>query len=423
MNNTLCKAFLAGAAFGVALSYVGSLASKRHSRGSENEAPAGPPTVADAQAVVGRCLSGTLQAAQLFVGDRLGLYTLLRDTRGSTTAIDLAAATGLSQRWLREWLAQQAAMGVLELEEGVGESDSSLHYRMQPAFATVLADPASPDYDIGLIQAAPSWMIRAKQLPEIFKHGRGVPYDDHDISAAIDRSHAVHTKHVFIPNVIPMVAEGRLLAALEAGVRCADLGCGSGCLLLELAARFPRSDFHGFEISDVALEQANAARTRSNLRNLTFHDSRQAGSTLAALGPFAVILTFDVLHDATQPQELIATARDALSPGGVWVLGDINCAEGVRGNLMAAQRQRSATYFSVSLCLCLPSALSEPGGAGIGTLGFSVSLARKMLGDAGLKHVAVLLEHKTMRWYEVAPSAQGILEEYAIAAKRLRDFI
>ena len=197
-----------------------------------------------------------MQAAQLYVGDRLGLYCLIKSEPGSCiTAVRLAETSGLSQRWLREWLAQQAAMGVLQLQDGASEDDNALSYRLPPAFATVLADPSSPEYDIGMIQAVPSFMARAKQLPDIFKHGRGLPYDDHDISEAIDRAHAVHTRHVFIPKLLPMVADGRMLAALEAGVRCADLGCGSGCLLLALAARFPKSTFLGFEISDVALAQ------------------------------------------------------------------------------------------------------------------------------------------------------------------------
>jgi 2-polyprenyl-3-methyl-5-hydroxy-6-metoxy-1,4-benzoquinol methylase len=382
------------------------------------------PSIDDAQALVSRSLSGAMQAAQLFVGDRLGLYAIIRAESNSTvTAVRLAALTSLSQRWLREWLAQQAAMGVLQLEEGVGEDDSALHYRLPPAFAAVLGDPSSPDYDVGMIQAVPAFMQRAKELPAVFKHGRGVPYNDHDISEAIDRAHAIHAAHVFIPKLLPMVANGRVLAALESGVRCADLGCGSGCLLLALAARFPKSTFHGFEISEVALAQASASLEKNKLANLFFHDARQGGQALDDMGPFPVILTYDVLHDATRPEELIAMVKSALAPGGVWVLGDINCADGVRGNLQGGKRQMAAAYFSISMCLCLSSSLSEPGGAGLGTLGFGVSRARQMLGAAAFRHVKVLLEVKSVRWFEVALAPGSLLEEHAAGAEALRNFL
>jgi hypothetical protein len=262
-RGALCAAFLAGSALGVALSHAVREYARARRRGEGGNAAAAStpaePTVAQAQALVAQSLSGAMQAAQIYVGDRLGLYALMRADASSTTAVELAARTGLSQRWLREWLAQQAAMGVLQLEDGSGEDDSALYYRLPRAFATVLADADSPDYDVGMIQAVPAFVARAKELPAVFKHGRGVPYDDQDISQAIDRAHRVHTRHVFIPKLLPQVADGRVLAALEAGVRCADLGCGAGCLLLALAQRFPKSQFHGFEISDPALEQANAA--------------------------------------------------------------------------------------------------------------------------------------------------------------------
>jgi 2-polyprenyl-3-methyl-5-hydroxy-6-metoxy-1,4-benzoquinol methylase len=414
---------LVGAALGVCLSEtLHRIRATSRPAGGKPAEPDSHPSIADAQALVGQALSGAMQAAQLYVGDRLGLYAVIgAEPHGTTTAVRLAGLTGLSQRWLREWLAQQAAMGVLELVEGTEEDDAALFYRLPPAFATVLGDPSSAEYDIGLIQAVPAFMQRAKELPVVFQTSQGLPYNDPDISEAIDRAHAIHTKHCFIPKVLPLVAGGRVIAALESGVRCADLGCGSGCLLLGLAASFPRSTFHGFEISDVALEQASAALAKSGLPNLHFHDSR--AQSLDSMGPFPIIFTYDVLHDATRPEELIESVRAALAPGGVWVLGDINCADGVRGNLRGDNKKKSATYFSISMCLCLSSGLSEPGGAGLGTLGFGVSKARQMLGAAGFRHVRVLMEVKSVRWFEVAPASSGLLEEHAAGATALRDFM
>jgi len=52
-----------------------------------------------------------------------------------------------------------------------------------------------------------------------------------------------------------------------------------------------------------------------------------------------------------------------------------------------------------------------------------LSVARKMLGEAGFKHVKVLMEHQAVRWFEAAPEPRGILDEYAQAANALKLFL
>ena len=37
-------------------------------------------------------------------------------------------------------------------------------------------------------------------------------------------------------------------------------------------------------------------------------------------GKFDVVFTYDVLHDAPNPEELIRHVKSALKPGGVWIL-------------------------------------------------------------------------------------------------------
>ena len=161
-------------------------------------------------------------------------------------------------RWLREWMAQQAAMGVLHLLPGDGDGDDDLRYRLPKAMATVLADEASPEYDVALVQMVPSLVNRAKTtLPEAFATGLGLPYNDLDVALAIDRGHRKHIRHCVLPRVVPaaLMADGSSVhAVLSAGARVADLGCGGGNLVQALATAYPKSSFHGYEVSDEALE-------------------------------------------------------------------------------------------------------------------------------------------------------------------------
>jgi hypothetical protein len=180
-------------------------------------------------------------------------------------------------RWLREWMAQQAAMGVLVLLPGDGDGDDDLRYRLPRAMATVLADEASPEYDVALVQMVPSLVNRAKTaLPSAFATGLGLPYNDPDVAEAIDRGHRKHIHHCVLPRVLPaarLLGGASVHEALAAGARVADLGCGGGSLVKALAQAYSRSTFHGYEVSDEAL--ACCATTLAGVPNAQAHDARK----------------------------------------------------------------------------------------------------------------------------------------------------
>src|ERR1043165_9734609 len=100
---------------------------------------------------MGRALNeaaATFHAALVVIGDRLGLYKALAAAEGLTPA-ELAGRTGTSERYLREWLASQAAGGYVTYDAG------QERYRMAPEQAFALADPNGPDLP-GLFYVATS---------------------------------------------------------------------------------------------------------------------------------------------------------------------------------------------------------------------------------------------------------------------------
>lgn len=350
-------------------------------------------------------IHGAMNAAMLYVGDHLKLYDELKrlcaKDNAYTTAVELAETTGLNQRWLREWLAQQAAMGVLTLLPGSGDSDEELHYRLPAATAQVLADPSSKEYDISMIQMVPALVHRAKTMvPEAFRHGVGRPYDEPDVAEAIDRHHSRHIKYVFMPKVLGQCVP-EIQQQLEAGIKVADLGCGAANMLVALAKAFPKSTFHGFEISTVALEKAAYNIAAAKLKNVFLHDCNIVSENLNQhKGEFDLCVVFDVLHDSTHPLDLVKQVKAGLKPEtGRWLLADIPAAESTRANL--TQLAAPATYYAFSSCLCMSCALSVEGGAGLGTLGFSVPVAKKMLAEGGFENVKVLMEEDNARWFLV----------------------
>ena len=256
----------AAAAAGVGLGIIATLSFQRGARREPDEDDEDDHGAARAR--VWRSIGGAVTAAQLYVGDKLGLYASLKflcETAYAATPEDLALHANIDERWAREWLAQQAAAGFVKLLPGTG--DSRLRFRLKRAYADVLADPNHEEYDISLVRMVPALVQRARTaLPEAFRSGRGVAYDDEDISRAIDDAHAKHIRLVLLPVVLAKLG-GAIVSRLERGGAIADLGCGGGNLVIALARRFPLAKVVGFEVSDTALAVARkrlAVRDRAH---------------------------------------------------------------------------------------------------------------------------------------------------------------
>jgi ubiquinone/menaquinone biosynthesis C-methylase UbiE len=167
-----------------------------------------------------------------------------------------------------------------------------------------------------------------------------------------------------------------------------------------MAKAFPRSEFHGYEIAQHALARAAENRAAANVTNVTFHDA--SGDGLPANGSFDLITTFDCIHDMAHPAEVIAAIRRALGPDGTWFVADIRSAPTFEENL--ANNPVAAMMYGFSVLSCMSSALSEPNGAGLGTLGFNEPTARRMAAEAGFTRFTVHeLENPLNAYYEVRP--------------------
>ena len=337
-------------------------------------------------------LGGAMTSAMIYLGDRLGLYAKLAEL-GAVTSEELAAATGLSERWLREWLYQQGAAEVLDYE---GEG----RFALSPEGEAVLADEDHPAFGAGFFCSIPQQMAIVEKLPESFRSGLGLPYDAFGSEGArgIERGLAPWFRALLVPLVLPEV-EGSV-AMLESGALVADVGCGAGVALLEMAKAFPNSEFHGYDISLYALERAEANCREADVSNASFHDA--ASDPMPQDERFHLITTFDCLHDMADPASVMDQIRRAIRPDGSWLIADIKAhgsyEENVERNPMAAM------MYGTSVLSCMSSALSEPGGLGLGTLGFSEGRAREMTRRAGFSRFELLeLSHPVNAFYLARP--------------------
>jgi 2-polyprenyl-3-methyl-5-hydroxy-6-metoxy-1,4-benzoquinol methylase len=337
-------------------------------------------------------LGGAMTAAMIHVGDHLGLYRALAGA-GPLSSEELAERTGLHERWVREWMHQQGAAGVLEYR---GEG----RFELAPEGCALLADESHPAFGAGFFSHLPQTMARAAQLPESFRSGLGLCYDDFgpEAAAGIERGLAPWFRAFLVPMVLPTL-EG-VVPALERGVAAVDVGCGAGVALLEMARAFPASEFHGYDISRLALARAEQNLREAGVANAFFHHA--SDEPLPGDARFGLATTFDCLHDMTDPAAVMRAIRASLADDGLWLIADVKShasyEENVERNPMAAM------MYGMSVLSCMSSALSEQGGLGLGTLGLHPQLAREMTLEAGFTRFEVLdFDHPVNAFYAVRP--------------------
>jgi hypothetical protein len=156
-----------------------------------------------------------------------------------------AQKTGLHERWIREWLYRQAAANLIDY---VGEG----RFELSPESALVLANENNPFFLAGGFCALPQQMAVLNLLPESFKSGRGLTYDQlgPEVNRGVERLLAPWFRTQLVPSALPKL-DG-VVGKLQSGAKVADVGCGSGVALIEMAKAYPRSTFHGFDIEDRA---------------------------------------------------------------------------------------------------------------------------------------------------------------------------
>jgi len=243
-------------------------------------------------------------------------------------------------------------------------------------------------------------MAIAEKIPEAFRSGVGLPYDAFGAEGArgIERGFAPWFRTLLVPAALPRI-DG-VVEKLEAGGKVADIGCGTGVALIEIAKAYPAAELHGYDISEHALERAEANAKDAGVSNVTFHDARK--EPIPQDGRFDFVTTFDCLHDMTQPAEVMKQIRGAIRDDGVWLISDIKSHGSYEANVES--NPMAAMMYGTSVLTCMSSALSEEGGAGLGTLGLHGELMMELARAAGFGEIApVELDHPVNAFYVARP--------------------
>jgi 2-polyprenyl-3-methyl-5-hydroxy-6-metoxy-1,4-benzoquinol methylase len=319
------------------------------------------------------------------VGHRTGLFDAMAGLAPSSSA-DIAKAANLDERYVREWLGAMVTGEIVEFDPKAGS------YQLPPEHAALLTRASRPGNMAVTTQWIPLLGSVEDEIVSCFEQGGGVPY------ASFHRFHEVMAEEsdqtvvaVLIEAILPCVPG--IIERLEAGIEVADIGCGAGRAITRMARTYPKSQFIGFDISQEAVDIANASATETGVDNLRF-EVRDLPA-LELTGAFDLITAFDVIHDQARPDAVLRAVHRALRDDGTFLMQDIAGSSHVDQD---RKHPIGAFLYTVSCMHCMTVSLSS-GGAGLGAM-WGRETAIRMLAEAGFGRVDVRsLEHDVINDY------------------------
>jgi SAM-dependent methyltransferase len=349
-------------------------------------------TMAKVQQFAERALGEAAATAGLAlarVGDRLGLWQAMAGA-GPLTPAELAERTGTAERYLREWLACQAAAGYVTYDP------ATQTFTLPEEVAAVLAVEDSPAYGAHLLPLLAVLWKDEEALAEAFRSGAGIGWHQHHpdlYGENAERGARQLYGSQLVASWIP--ALDGVAARLEEGARVADVGCGSGVATILLAQAYPRSTFWCFDTHDVAIARARKAAAKAGVSDRV---SFEVASAAAFPGRYDLVCFLDALHDLGDPVGALVHARRALIDGGTVLVVEPRAPDRLEDNLTPLGR----LFYAFSTGWCVPSGLSEPPGLGLGNQAGPARL-RQLLAEAGFGHVRLAVDAPFNLVFEVRP--------------------
>ena len=345
--------------------------------------PAGARTDALLERLFGNAL-GALELYTIYLGDRLGLYRALAES-GPATSSQLAARTGTTERYVREWLEQHAASDLLAVDDPRAEP-LARRYWLPPEHIPVLADRDDVRYaahtGVELVRAG-RWL---PQLVEAFRVGNAPPPLSWEPEGRAEANRARFI-NLLGTEWLPAIVDLDVRLRAEPPARIIDVACGTGWSSIAMAQAYPNINVLGVDLDHDAINAARKSADQAGVADrVTF--SVADATNLGGAGGYDLVTVFEALHDMSRPVDVLNAARRMLSEDGTLLVADGLVAE----EFMVPASPRERTEYGWSVVSCLPGAMGDPQTAATGAV-MRPSLLRQYALQAGFGEVEVLPIH------------------------------
>jgi SAM-dependent methyltransferase len=333
-------------------------------------------------------LGAAVHTGMVVIGEKLGLYKALAG--GPMTSAQLAAKTKTDERYLREWLASQAAGGYVTYDDKTGK------FSLTEEQVFTLATEDSPGYLPGAFELALGSLAAVPRIAESFRTGDGMGWHEHvdGVFHGCEKFFRPGYAANLVSSWIPALSDVR--EKLEAGARVADVGCGKGASTLLMAKAFPKSRFFGFDYHDKSIEAARESARRDGVADRVSFELAKAKGFPGRDYDFVAV--FDCLHDMGDPIGAAAHVRQSLAKDGTWMIVEPFANDQLKDNLNPVGR----VYYSFSTLLCTPCSRSQEVGLCLGAQAGEARI-REVVTSAGFKRFRRATETPFNIVYEARP--------------------
>ena len=335
---------------------------------------------------------GALDLLTVYVGERLGLYRSLAE-HGPANSAELAERTGTAERYIREWLEQQAATGFLEVDIPAVDA-LERRYAIPDDHVPALAD--AEDVAFQAYRAIEVARV-ARGMPAVadaFRTGLGAPPIPWEPEGRAEWNRTVYLNRLgkeWLPAIEPV--DRRLRSDPPAKV--ADLACGTGWSSIAMASAYPSIVVHGMDLDPDAIAVAGEHAAASGVADRVTFSVADASETVDP--PYDLVTILVALHDMTRPVEVLRSTREALTNDGCVVVGD----ERVEDSFRSPASERDRYVHAISVVACLPEAMGDPGSTATGAV-MRADTLRRYATEAGFREVEILpIEDDELRFYRL----------------------
>ena len=329
------------------------------------------PTGADAYASrIVRTLNSGFIALMISVGHRTGLFDVMAALPPATSD-DIAAAAGLSERYVREWLAAMTTAHIVE-------HDMRTHsWFLRIEYAAVLARGAGAGNLAPVAQLLAQIAAVEDLVVAGFHSGGGVSPEAYEHLGELTQSekrHLVDQSWVEqLLDFLPGMSE-----RLTRGATVLDAGCGDGAVVIAMARMFPRSRFHGYDICGNAVLRGREQAMEAGLTNVELAVGDVA--TLDEPRVYDLVLALESIHEMGFPRIALRRIVAALKRDGVFVMQEIAASSHVSHN---TEHPFASMLYALSTMHSLPIALGQDGEA-LGRM-WGRERASQFLAEAGFR--------------------------------------